>query len=726
MSVTEGGLHQFPDINIPDSAKTEEWHKKFVYAIADRSLNGGFDLDYRSVEECQNYYNGVQDSKAFEFLQFADDGDRLPAFWVNYNKIRPKVDLLIGEYSKKGYRIGVSSIDSGAKVKKLEKREDARVEHRLAPYAAQLEGEFGMPLQQGKQFDDEEELDDFFSYTYKEKSEVVMKNALEYALARQRWDYERKALFRDLIITNRCFAKCELINGIPKTRRIDPKFMIFDRDATDDYLTDSTYIGEVRYMNIAEAAQKYKVTKKQLKQSYNSQKYINKSSDPIRYKGINDLISNSSLSFFNDDAGELRVLVIEAYWSDYKPLNYKNSTDKHGNTHIKVITDDTKTSKNIDSNYYKIWRKGVLLGGEFLVEYGEVKNMPRSVDDPADTGCPYKCLIPGYLNYSSSSIVSRLQPLQDLKNIAMYNMQLAMTRAGAKGFIYDTAQLPEGWDVENVTKYLKTAGIALINSRQDDGLPPAYNQFQRIDLSLGDEVNRYIEISLTMDREMDNITGINEARQGIVQNSSQAVGVTQSALMQSSLTTEEYFDSMRIFMNDAFNYMGGLIKIAWPEYSDAFAPIIGDDGINFLMTDVDLDLEDYSIEIEEIPVSLADTQNLHSIVQAAIQSGQIDIVPALKILKETDIDRGIRMLERETNKKKREMEKAQAQQQQAEAQAQQQQAEAQSQLEQQKAQGDFQSKAALEEIKGSNKLEQISAEGRLDLIGDALKKKEIQ
>ena len=292
------GTHQFPEINIPDSKKDAEWHKKFVLAIANKSLDSKHDVDYLSVEECQNYYNGVQDNKSLEFVQFADDGDRLPAFWTNYNKIRPKIDLLIGEYSKKGYRINVRSTDSAAKIKKLEIREDARVDHRMEPYTQELESEFGIPLGPDKSFEDEEELDDYFDYTYKQKSEVVMKAALEYSLDRQRWGYERKALFRDLIITNKVFAKVELINGIPKTRRIDPKYMIFDRDATDDHLTDATYIGEVRYMNITEAAQKYKVTKEQLLQAHNSDKQYNGQQTSSRH---NSVLDGSSLTLFTQE-----------------------------------------------------------------------------------------------------------------------------------------------------------------------------------------------------------------------------------------------------------------------------------------------------------------------------------------------------------------------------------------------------------------------------------------
>lgn len=714
-----GGSYHFPDINVPSSQKDAEWHKKFVWAIAHRAIDSAYDLDYRIVEQCQDYYNGVQDNSAFSFIQENVDGDKLPAFWVNYNRAKTKVDLILGEYSAKSYTVNVSSVNRDAKIRKLEAKQNAKVDFRLSPYAAGLEQKYGIPLQQGQQFSDEEEIDEFYEYSYKEKSEVIVKSALQYCLQRQRWDYERHALMRDMLISGRSFAKCELINGIPKSRRIDPKFMIWDKEATDDFLTDATYFGEVRYMNIAEAAQKYDLTIDELKKSYNSQRFVHNTSNPKKYREISGVIQDSSLSFFKTDRGELRVLVLEAYWVDTEKLTNKISEDKYGGVHVKTMSDETKIKKNVQSNRYKVWRKGVLVGGEFIKDWGVIKNMPRSVDDPTDTGCPYKACVPNYVNYANQSIVSLIKPLQDLKNISLYNVQLAMARAGAKGFIYDTAQIPDGWDVHDVISYLKSTGIAFINSLQNDGLPVGFNQFQTVDLSLGQEINRYLEVALMCDREMDQITGINEARQGIVQSASQAVGVTESALLQSSLTTQTYLDSMRMLSSDIFSYMAGLLKVSWPQYGDRFSYIIGDEGLDFLVEDVDLDLDDYAVIVEEVPPSIANEQNVQTMVNTAIQSQQIDIIQGAKILKHSkDVDKAIRMLEREKLKADRKAEQIREQ----EAQQQQMQIQAQAQMQQQEQQADFQKDVYLKKMDNETAMSQAKLDAKIRLIMEQVRR----
>lgn len=718
MSVDARGIYNLPDLNIPDAKKDKHWHKQYVEAIAYRTFDSAYDFQYKAIQECQDFYQGVQSGDEFDFLQTLEDGSVLPAKWINFNKVKTKINLLVGELLKKGYQIDTTSINKEAKVRKLMARENARVDLRMTPYALDIEQTSEMPLQKPRKFEDEQELEDYYNYTYKEKSEIIMKSALDWSLRRQRWEYERIALFRDMIITNHAFAKTEIINGVPYSRRIDPKFMIWDRDAEDDFLTDASYFGEVRYMNIAEAAQKYNLTKKQIGDVYAKYKTnlgLHHHSSARR----TDFLNHTALEVFTEERGELKVLIIEAYWVDYKKYVNKISVDKFGNEHVKTMSDETKVSKDIVSKNIKIWRKGVLIGGELLVDWGEIKNQPRGVDDFSDTGCPYHCLIPNYINRTSTSMVEQVKGLQNLKNITMYGVQLAMARAGSKGFIYDVAQMPDGWDIDVVMKYLKVAGIAFINSAQDEA-PTTFNQFQDFDMTISASVKQYIEINLMIDREIDAITGVNEARQGFVQNSSQAVGVTQSAILQSSLSTENYFHLFNMFCENIYNYSAGLIKIAWAG-KERFAPIIGDVGVDFLASDIDLALDDYAVYVEEIPEALADKDMLHQMIIAAVQAGSIDFIQGFKILQTRDVDYALRQLERYTMKQERKAEKMQKEQLAAQMQQQQQASEAQAAQEQSKQSG------ALDQIKlgksmdGKNALSEIVTKGKIDLVKQDMK-----
>ena len=698
----------FPDLSVKN--KDEEWHKQYVQAIVKDSINANYDLFNASVTELYNYYNGTQGSADYTFLQETADGDVLPAKWINYNKIRTKVNLLLGEMAEKGFEITAKSINTGSKVRKLEEKRALLTQVRINKDLQELEKGLPLPISEVNLPEEEEEVEDYFEYEYADIYEKIMTQAIKYCGEGYNLTSLRMELFRDIVVAMRCFVKSEIVGDLPRLKRIDPRNVVFDTTAEDPFLTDSTYFGIVDYMSIADAAEQYGIDKSELKEIYER----STGNNAIGSHAFNlDIGSGSTVTAFRQEGNELKTLVFTAYWQDTKPFNYKESKDKHGNEHVKLLKDkeekDKENSKVTKKNI-KIWRKGTIIANHLIKDWGEVENSPRKIDNISDTVCPVQGVIPGWINQRSVSLVDQLKGLQDLKNIAFYNIQLAMARAGGSGFVYDIAQTPEDWEPETVLKYLKNTGIAFIDSKKD-GTPNTFNQFSKIDLSLSPSIQYYLEISRIIDQEMDSISGVNEAREGTIASSSQTVGVTQSALIQSNLKTKMLYSYFDNFMNNSLNHQAGLVKIAW-ENKEVFAPIIGDIGVDFLKNEIDVDLQDYSLFIEYIPTILRDKESLQSLVMAAIQSQQISLVDAMKILKEKDTVMAINKFEKSIMKREKKMqEQAMAQQQaeqQAQAQMQQQQLQAQAQMQEQKNQA--------EGLKMQGNKDIALAKGKIDLL----------
>ena len=643
----------FPKLTVPQSEKNEDWYKKFVQAITNRAISDGYSARAAVANECVNFYLGLQDSASFDFLMKAEDGEVLPAEWVNYNKIRVKIDLLLGELAQKGYEINVKALNKEAKVRKLQEKKRLLVEMKLAPVADELTAQSGLPLQQdGFIPQDQDELDDYIMDDYREDSEVILQYALKYIAKRQYWDEQRRKMFSDLLIMGQSFAKTEIVDGLPKTIRLDPRYVIWDPNSTDDFLTDSTYFGYIEYASITDVIDQYQLTKKEIEDCYQScREYLSSVTNRATGGDFSLLNRNSGLQFFKTDGGDLRVLVLKAWWVDYKTIAHEENQDNNGDFHIKK-TNPERTSEKVKKNKIQIWQKGTLIGGKFLKDFGEVKNQVRDMDSLAYTEPPIKGLIPQYMNNTAVSKVFQLKGLQNLKNITLYSLQLAMSRAGAKGITYDIAQLPEGWDIQTAMKYLKVAGIQFIDSMKD-GNPASYNQFKEFDLTLSTSIIQYLEISATCDREMDAISGINEARQGSVPNASVAVGVQQSALIQSNLSTEMYFRMFRDFCSRIMNYQAKLVKIAWAG-KERFAAIIGDTGVNFLEVDIDLDLNDYGVFVEEIPPMINDSQRFEQLITMAVQAQALGFDQAMELLLEKDVGVALRKFKRDTRRREKE------------------------------------------------------------------------
>jgi hypothetical protein len=711
---------QFPNVNIPDSQKDKAWHKQAVETITNRSLNQTYTINYVMMNECVNFFQSLNSGDEYKFLQEASDGEVLPAKWKNLNRIRPKLSVVLGEFLERGYDINVKAINTEAVSRKLAAKEQMRVKIRLQPAANMIEQGTGVPVAEQGLPEDEEELEDHFSTQYKETSEFVMESALKWLAKKFKWDYTRMQLFADMLIMGRCFAKVEIVNGLPRIRRVDPRLMIFDTNASDDFLSDSTYYGEVRYMGVAEAIETYNLTKEEIEEIRTGQKdssFTQISSSPQDFMVKKD----NQILYYKQEAGELRVLVVTAYFEDTKAYNKEISVDQFGNNHVRDAHEKAK-GKNVKQNRIKIWRTGTLIAGKVLKNYGEVENQPRNTDDLGATWAPYVSCLPFFMNGTSLSVVQMLKPLQELKNIVMYNIELAMSRAGAKGFIYDIAQLPEGMDIEAAMKYLRVFGIGFVDSKKD-GIQNSFNQFSSFDMTISDSVIQYINIMGLIDAEMDSISGINEARQGQSAGASQAVGVTQSLLLQSNLSTAPLTKLFKMFSSDCFNLQAKLVKITWAG-KEKYAPIIGETGVDFLKEDIELDMNDYGVFVEEVPPMLDDLSSFREFVTAAVQAGSLDFIDALELMQEKDIRIATRKYRKAITKKEeqqmayeQQMQQAQAE---AEAQAQQQAMEAQAAMEQQKmaAQGE------MEQIKGANNLRGIFAKGKLDLAGkkiDALK-----
>jgi hypothetical protein len=707
--------YSFPDLNLTDKQKdNKKYHEDFTRAICHSSINSTYGLYRKSIDTLYDYMHGAQGDEEWRFLQESPTGEALPAKWVPVNRIAPKIELLCGELAQKGYDIKVSAINKEAKVRKLDVKNRLITQMNLAPVAGMLEQNIGLPLKsEGFVPETQEELNEYMDYNYKEKSEIIMESALKFVTRKYDWEYKRIAIFRDICIAGSGFLKSEVVNGMPKFRRIDPRFMIWDQNAKDDFLSDAAYFGEISYLTFAEVAERYNISREDLKDaagSYEEYMKITSRGQDAGELGFFSCIDNNVMKFFKSEDGDLRVLVVNAVWRDYKDYDHKVTKDKYGTERVQRVTRG-KNSEEYIRRRLQTWRQGTLVGGKYLVEWGEMKNQARMNSCLHEALPPYLALIPNYFNGRTMSKVQQLKSLQDLKNIVMYNLLLTMSRAGAKGFFYDLAQIPEGWKPEDVVQYLKTVGIAWIDS-QKDGQVSSFNQFKEFDLTLSDSTSKYIEISMLIDREMDAISGINEARQGLVQKASQAVGVTQSSLFQSSLSTATLFKFFNIFTNKFLQHQAELIKNTWAN-KEEYAYIIGDTGIDFLKEDIDLALDDYGVFVEETSPLIGDLQQFQQLVQAALQAGQIDFLSTLKLLQERDVKQGILKFENEIKKSQRRQQEAQAQEHEQAMQLIQEQNKGAMEAEQMKQEGDMTKLQS--ELSNEENIELIK--GRFNLMG---------
>jgi hypothetical protein len=716
--------NSFPRIDVSESEKKkEDYYLNWVKAIVSNTFTDNYVSRYNVLAELYKLFQSGTSGDMTDFLRTGDDGSSLPVLPISVNEIRNKVKLLLGELEERGYEIKAKAINSEAISRKLEEKERLRIERKLQPLAMEAEAMTGLPLQSGEYIPhNEQELDEYMDMSWKDKHVTILEAALKFIAQTTHWDDKRIWLFRDLIIANMSIVKNEIIRGIPQGRRINPLHFIFDPNSTDDNLSDSTYFGEVDYMPLAQVAEQYGLSEEEVKEAYSSyQEYLGMGQEARSAHGNHSYFSSmpdQCVKWFKVLDGTPRCLVIRACWRDYKTLNHKYENLEKGEF-LQDVSDEPirkRDKEKIITNKIETWRQGTLIGGKILKEWGECPNQARDLSKLEKSEPPYKVWIPDFIMGKSVGMVEQISGLQLLKDITITNMQLAMARAGSKGFVYDMAMKPDNMTHEQVMSYLKSSGIMYVNSKEYQMSAGNVNLFKEFDMSLSDSVAQYISIMNYIDSKMDSVTGISPERQGVVQGSSQAVGVTQAALFQSNLITAPYFKGFERFCSRIMNHQAKLVKVAWAG-KEKFAPIIGDVGIDFLKDNIDISLDEFDVIIQSLPPLILDRQKLEGLVNLAVQSQQVSLEDALAILMEPDTKSAVRRFQRKMALRKMYDSAQEQQMQEQEAAAQEQ----QMAMQQQMSQEQLQTQLMLQNNKAKNNLDKTRLTGRVKLAAEKMR-----
>jgi len=707
----------FPRLD--SSKKDKDYHVAWGRAILTSSITDDWSMKYRVMAECYKFFQSGSSGELTSFLQKAADGSDMPAMWLTMSSLKSKIEVLVGELEERGYDIRVRALNKEATSRKLDEKERLRVERRLQNIARFATAETGLPVQKDTDIPQSDaELDEKMD-SYKDKAEIIVETALKYCNKREDFDDTRVKWFKDVWIAGKIFARNQIVRGMPESPRVDPLAFIYDRHCVKDDLSDSTFFGEVYYMPLGQAAERFNLTKDELETANNAyNQFVGMTSQlmntPQTSNQFFDSIPNATLGWFKNVDNIPRVLVCRTVWSDFKIRKYKNEVNtKYGTEHLQEITDEVRNrgKSPLITSKMNVWRQVTLIGGTIVREWGECPNQARELSSLEMTEPPYKCWVPNYFLSSSVSKTEQVVGIELLRDIAAYNLQLAMNRSAGKVVAYDIAMKPENMTFEQVMGYAKTGGFIPVNSKEYQMMSGGMKIMDSYDLTMSGDINKFLEIMAFLDSQVDTILGTSPERQGNIPVASQAVGVTQAAVAGSNLVTAPYFKGFERFCSRVLNQKAKFIKIAWANSDkELFAPIIGDAGIDFLKDNIDIDLDEFNVWVESLPPLLRDRDKLENLVTLAVQSGTMEIQDALAILMEPDLKIAVRKLMRKAAlRKMMEAQQAQAEQQQeaalqekmkaADMQNQQMLMQNQQQLQAQKNQGNMQKTLATGQVK---------------------------
>ena len=693
----------FPKQFLPESEKTQEWCEQNLDSIVkalDYNNQEGYISDYDKDIKNYRLYNGDVEHEDYSYVTEQYNMPS-PATLSNFPLSKNKIDLLCNEDLNRPIDKSVFAVNMDAALRKEQFKVSLIANDLLKDINDKLEQTYGMELDMdNKDFPIPDDIDHFMRFEYKEVIEESIRDGIDYLAEK----YQMKKVFhegmRDLLVTGKEFYKIYIKNGDPYFRRVDPRTFVFDKSIDSDFLDDAQWAGEERWLTVNEIIDEYR---DQL------------DDDDVRELEEMRQATNDTIDRFNSDFNwveidrfkTLKVRVICAEWKSIKTIRVKVSENKYNpeKPFQKVISENYKVRKG-DNIEYKhvddIW-EGTKIGGKILVNCRRRPNQVRSVDDAGSTTLSYVGCVYNHTTGRSTSLMDVLSHIQMLYNIVMYHIELTLARAGGKAVVYDVSQMPSnvGMDMQEVMYHLKNDGIIPINTRDEGGDTAAFNQFQQVDFTLSNSVQQLINLKMMLEQTAGQISGVSPQREGSVAQY-EYVGNVQRSVVQSSISTGGWFYSHNIMKKKVMEKMANLMKIAGAGGKKA-AFIFGDAGYKMLNILPDVALNDYGIFMGDSGKDDALKQQVQQMSQAALQSGTITLLDALKVLKADTMTEAQAVLEQGIEAMKGQQEQLQAQQQQMQ--------QAQAQADDAKMQAEMKLKQM--EIDGRIKVAEIGAEARI-------------
>ena len=701
----ENRYKSMPSMVISEKDKTQDWCRQVLNAVTSYMGAEGGAYHTARTKDIRNYqiYNGQLNQADYSYIT-EQYGLTYPARLVNYPIITPKIDLLLGEELRRPMDTKVSTVNKAAVIRKHDHKVGLIMRDLLSEFHEQMKEELGIDvLNEGQGLPVPEDIETYMKYNYREMIEETAQDGLEYISNRYHLKDVFKEGFRDLLVTGKEFYKIGVTNGDPVARRVDPRNIVFDDSLHSDYLDDAAWVGEERWLSINEINDEYKDDLE--------------TDDLLELEKMRNLYLGGDLSNYNSSfewvdvahGREARIRVVSCEWKSLRAIKYKLSDNKYDpNRPFRKAVPDTYRKRKGDTIETKwvddIWQ-ATLIGGKILVNAKRRDNQVRSIDDPGKTSLSYIGCIKGNTTGSGTSLVDMLDNIQMLYNIVVYQIELAMARSGGKAVVYDVSQLPTnvGMDIQQVLYHLKTDGIIPINSKDEGNQMQTFNQFQQIDFTLSQSVQQLINLKVMLEEMAGQISGVSRQREGAV-GQYEYVGNVQRSVVQSATITESWFYSHAECKQRVLQGLTNLMKVCWAGGKKA-GIILGDGAYKFLNIMPNIALQDFGIYVGDSGKDDSMKQVVQQLAQSALQSGTIDMLGVIKVLKSDTMTEAEKVLEQAMSEMKKQQQATMEQQMQAQ------------QAAQEAKQAEFQAEAQLKQMDNEAKLQvaQIGAESRKEV-----------
>lgn len=679
----------FPRQKLPLSKKGKKWQEDCVnYIIGEGNVTSGGNSTsyYGELQTYYNLYNSVFDEKDFKSITNpfkVEDG--FPATPHDFNIIRPKVDLLIGEETKRplNFRVIRTSQEATSEMQEKEKQMilqyiEAAITAKMSPEEAQ---QFQEQLQSGEIMPPEQ-IAKYMDKDYKDIVENTAYHSLTYLREKLDLDNEFIKGWKDGLISGREIYYVGVLNAEPYAERVNPICFSYDKSPDLDFIEDGSWCCRKMRMPITEVYDRYydKLEEKdldRLEEMIGSTPGRNLGDRSPVDMGIQLRIYDNPIF---EGSGKSLVNVWHCCWKSFKKIFYVTTTDDAGQPQINIVDETYQPVGNevsVEPDWIiEVW-EGYRAGSDLYFGIQPIEYQHVSIDNPNSQKLPYCGAIYSNTNSKPRSLVSILKPLQYMYIVLWYRLELAIARDKGKVVNMDITQIPKSMNISPAKwmHYLSSVGVNFINPYEEGwnipgregGKPAQFNQITALDLTMSNVIAEYIQLMDKIEELAGTISGITQQREGAV-NTSEMVGNVERSVVQSSHITEPLFWVHNQCKRRVLNMLLNTAKGAWEETGKQKLQYIFDNGERaFLDITPKFYYEDMDVFVSDTSKDLQNIQKLQQLIQPAMQNGA-SLLEAAEILTNDNFN----IIKQKLKDMQTRQEQIQQQQQEAEAQQQQQ------------------------------------------------------
>lgn len=526
-----------------------------------------------------NLYNGIVDIRDLtsvvnpHHLEASYVPDNIP----HHPIIVPKVDLLVGEESKRRFDFNLVVTNPDA----ISRKEEDKKKFLIQKLSEMLDANYKDEELKAKMDD----LGKYMKYSWSDIREKMGNQIIKHYYQEQ--DFARKFLegFKNALIMAEEMYLIDIVHNEPvltilnplkvqligcgnSNRAEDASIIIMEDHKAPSQLVDE-YFDELKPEEIDQLMDnKTAQGKGSYTDDHNNHALMFPNFNEDNVPGYNMAEINGHMfnSNYTDEHGNVRELKVR--WKSLRKVKKIKFYDEYGETQYRFESEEYIRDKNMGEEETIFWLsegwEGTKLGKDIYLKMKPLSVQYTKVNNPSKGHLGVIGQIYNTNQGRAVSFVDRGKNLQYLYDANLDRLNKSISTNYGKILELDLAKVPANWEIEKWMHFAVVNKIAVVDSFKEGSHGQSTGKLagsmsngtgsRSIDMETGAYIQQHIQLLAFIKQEMGEICGVSAQREGQISNR-ETVGGVEKAVTQSSHITEYWFsqhESVKLRVIEAF------------------------------------------------------------------------------------------------------------------------------------------------------------------------------